>query len=288
VRLVALLLLALVVSACGGTGESAPQPAAPEQAEEHDAGGLHIHGLAVEPSDESLLIATHTGLWRVADGTSEAERVGDVRHDFMGFAVAGPGHFVASGHPDPAQMQAQSLPPDLGLIESRDGGLSWTEVALAGEADFHVLRASGDGFAGLEATSGELMVGSADGRSWRVVATPVAFYDVVFAPQRPDTLLASGVEGLYRSDDGGESWRQVTSQTGLVSWPEGETVYLLDVEGGIHASADGGATFERRGRVADPVGLAAADASTVYVARQDGSVEMSRDGGRTWTLRARV
>jgi hypothetical protein len=37
----------------------------------------------------------------------------------MGFSVAGPGRFIGSGHPDPSDT---SSPPNLGLIESRDGG----------------------------------------------------------------------------------------------------------------------------------------------------------------------
>jgi hypothetical protein len=38
---------------------------------------------------------------------------------------------------------SQSLPPNLGLIESRDGGETWKNVSLLGQADFHVLESAG-------------------------------------------------------------------------------------------------------------------------------------------------
>lgn len=40
--------------------------------------------------------------------------------DLMGFTVAGPDRFLASGHPGPGA----DLPEPLGLVESRDGGQS--------------------------------------------------------------------------------------------------------------------------------------------------------------------
>ncbi len=57
----------------------------------------------------------------------------------MGFTVVGPDHFLGSGHPD----GRDDLPPFLGLIESTDAARTWEPVSLLGEADFHVLEASG-------------------------------------------------------------------------------------------------------------------------------------------------
>ena len=41
----------------------------------------------------------------------------------MGFTVAGADHYLVSGHRGADQANA---PPNLGLIESTDGGMSWT------------------------------------------------------------------------------------------------------------------------------------------------------------------
>src|SRR5687768_187039 len=80
----------LVLVACGG---SEPPPAEPQTTASADPGQVHIHGLGVNPSDGSVLIATHTGLFRAAPGSEAAERVGDSYQDTMGFAIVGPDHF---------------------------------------------------------------------------------------------------------------------------------------------------------------------------------------------------
>src|SRR5687768_6438573 len=61
-----------------------------------DPGPVHVHGLGINPSDGSLFIATHTGLFRVAADSRKAVRVGDRFQDTMGFSVAGPDRFLGS------------------------------------------------------------------------------------------------------------------------------------------------------------------------------------------------
>ncbi len=76
-----------------------------------EAGPVHVHALGVDPGDGSLFIATHTGLFRLPLDQESPERVSDLHQDTMGFTVAGPGHFLGSGHPD----LRDDLPPLLGL-----------------------------------------------------------------------------------------------------------------------------------------------------------------------------
>jgi hypothetical protein len=102
------------------------------------AGPVHVHGLGIDPADNALFIATHTGLFRVGERDSKAVRVGGNHQDTMGFTVVGENRFLGSGHPD----LRTDLPPLLGLIESTDGGASWETISLLGEADFHVLRSA--------------------------------------------------------------------------------------------------------------------------------------------------
>src|SRR5690606_9410853 len=86
--------------------------------------------------------------------------------DTMAFTVIGPGHFLGSGHPD----GREDLPPFLGLIESADAGETWREVALTGEADFHLLVAAGDrvyGFGSEWEGEESIFLRSSDGgRTW--------------------------------------------------------------------------------------------------------------------------
>jgi hypothetical protein len=55
----------------------------------------------------------------------------------MGFTVAAPNQFLGSGHPGESD---QNDPPNLGLIESTNGGQTWNSLSLKGAADFHSLE----------------------------------------------------------------------------------------------------------------------------------------------------
>jgi hypothetical protein len=128
------LLAAGSAVGCGQQAADGPSAVAPG-----DPGPVHVHGLGVNPADESLFIATHTGLFRAESAELRARRVGDRYQDTMGFTVIGPDHFLGSGHPDGREQ----LPPFLGLIESRDAGRTWRAVSLQRKVDFHVLEARG-------------------------------------------------------------------------------------------------------------------------------------------------
>ncbi len=78
-------------------------------------GVSHIHGVGVNPADDAVIIATHTGLFRAPTGQERAKRIGDRRQDTMGFTVVGPDRFLGSGHPD----LRDDLPPLLGPLAAR-------------------------------------------------------------------------------------------------------------------------------------------------------------------------
>jgi hypothetical protein len=127
------VMIALALVACGDDDDGSP-PVGPS-----DPGVVHVHGLGRNPADRSLMIATHTGLFRVAGRSGTPTRVAGRHQDTMGFTVMGPDHFLGSGHPGDLRKD----PPFLGLIESRDAGATWRPLSLRGQADFHVLEASG-------------------------------------------------------------------------------------------------------------------------------------------------
>ncbi len=127
-----------------------------------DPGSVHVHALGLEAESQSLFIATHNGLYRLPPGKAMAEPTSDRHQDTMGFAVAAPGYFLGSGHPD----LRDDLPPLLGLIESRDAGETWQPVSLLGEVDFHVLRVEGRHIVGYDATRGRILASGDEGRTW--------------------------------------------------------------------------------------------------------------------------
>lgn len=102
-------------------------------------------------------------------------------------------------------------------------------------------------------------------------------------PADPERLVAAGERGIVRSEDGGRSWRVLERRIGLLAWPEGGPVYLVDAEGAIHASEDG-RRWRRVGEVGEPpAALAAAGPRELWFAGHDGDILRSEDGGRTWT-----
>lgn len=262
---------AAIAAACGGASEPAGAT---------DAGPVHIHGLGINPADESLFIATHTGMFRLAPDSEAPRRVDDRHQDTMGFTVVGPDHFLGSGHPD----LRDDLPPLLGLIESTDAGRSWRPVSLLGTADFHTLRAAGPRVLGYDATGGRVMSSVDGGRTWTTTRPPSDLADIVADPGAPRRLIAAGAAGIVTSADGGATWSRSPQPAVALAWPRRDRAYALEPRGGVSISADRGETWQPIGSVpGQPAALTAVDADTLIVALHDGGLFNSDDGGRTWS-----
>jgi hypothetical protein len=242
----------------------------------------HVHDLAVDPADGALYAGTHHGLLRVpAEGLPSV--VGDhgAGPDLMGFTVAAPGRYLASGHPAPGQ----GGPSSLGLAESTDGGATWTSLSLAGEADFHALHVRHGLVYGWDAVTGQFLV-SEDERTWDARDRAV-IGDFAVSPTDPDVLLATTEEGLVRSGDGGRAFEAVPSAPPLLllAWAEDGTLLGADVRGGVHAGTDGGSSWQERGQLPEvPQALAIGPDGQVHAATAD-AVLTSQDGGATFAVR---
>lgn len=269
--LVAILsAMLLSVGACSSTGTSPTQG---------DSRGLaHIHGLGVNPADGALYAGTHYGVYRLTS-ERDPELVGDVVQDFMGFTVAGPDHFLGSGHPG---EDARDHPPNLGLIESNNGGQSWTSLSMNGEADFHSLDYRHGIVYGLDSGSRTLMV-SADKRTWDRRAA-ISAVDIAVSPANPNEILATTSGGLVRSLDQGKAFTPVGSQPSMVllSWPDEGPLIGIDPTGTVYASEDSGTTWQARRPLSErPQALLATGGGLVYVATES-SIERSTDNGTTF------
>jgi hypothetical protein len=279
-----LILAALVVAAAVTVVLAAARALDDDQPSGVDPGPGHVHVLGVNPVDRSLFIATHNGLFRLDAEAQRVERVGDRRQDTMGFTVAGPDHFLGSGHPD----LRDDLPPLLGLIESRDAGKTWTPISLLGEVDFHALRVLRPRIVGYDATSERVMISDDGGQRWRSSDPPEPLVDLVLDPTSADRILAAGESRLFLSPDSGRTWTQREQGTGLLAWPQRDRLYLLDGGGRLWLSPDGGRRWHGRAGIGGrPAALLAAGPDTLYAANHQGEIKQSSDGGETWTTRSR-
>ena len=283
---------ALLLAGCGDSDEDSPgaqgeaaqdaATAAPHGSPE--AGMQHIHGLGVRRN--TLYIATHGGLWAAPQGQTKPKRVGQSQQDIMGFSVAGKDRLIGSGHPHPTQ---QDLPPNLGLIESRDGGETWKNISLLGQADFHVLESSGPRVYGFDGTQGRLMVSSNGGRSWQQRTPPAGVISLAVDPTSADDIVASTERGLFASSDAGKTLRPLELRDqllGLLAWPAKNELYLVDGEGQVQLSGDGGRSWQVVGSIDGQPAAFIATSRDLYAALSDGSVKRSTDGGRSWSVRA--
>ncbi len=246
----------------------------------------HVHGLGIDPLDGGLYVATHGGLFR--SGPTGLEKVGTsaaANRDLMGFLVAGPGEFISSGHPSPLE----ATPDPLGLVRSTDGGLSWQNIALRGEVDFHALDQGPGGIYGVDA-EGSLRFSRDGGARWEAWPAPPAL-DVVADPRRPDHLVLAVVGGVATFDGSVASTEgppapvvEPAPQMTFLSWaPDGE-LFGLTSDARLLASPDGGVTWLPRATV--PGGRAQALTAVGQgrvLAATAGGVHESRDGGRTFT-----
>jgi hypothetical protein len=266
-------------------GDSTRSPLFPEAS---DPGPIHVHGLGINPSDGSLLIATHTGTYRVEPGEPKADRVGESAQDTMGFTVLGPDRFLGSGHPDINEAREKGLPGLLGLIESTDAGKTWEPISLLGEADFHVLRSARGRVYGFDVTNERLMVSRNAGRTWQERDEPGPLLDLVAHPASVNTLVASTESALFRSVDEGVSWQPLAEAAGLLAWPSVKRLYLVDGGGRVFESDDGGRDWRPVGEIGgQPAAFMAVSERELYVALHDGTVKRSLDGGATWRIRSK-
>jgi hypothetical protein len=281
----AVIAIPVVVWAGLRVAEGEDTPTANSAAAE--PGVSHVHGLGINPADGSLIVATHFGSFRIPADGDEAVRIGDSFQDTMGFTVAGPDHFLGSGHPDLESMR-DGQPTRLGLIESTDGGATWTILSLGSEVDFHALAFAHDQVYGWDSGTGRFMV-STDRVEWQTRAT-LDLFGFAVDPDDADHIVGAGPEGLIESSDGGRTWGDADGpQLVTVSW---------DPEAGLWGADPAGAVWHRVGSDWEQAGtlpgepqafLATPDA--LYAAAHDdddvAAIYRSTDDGVTWDLRYR-
>lgn len=235
----------------------------------------HIHAVARDPKTGDLLLATHEGLFRHANG--ELLQNGPVI-DLMGFTVAPDGTYYASGHPG----AGVDLPQPVGLITSTDSGRTWRVSSRGGESDFHALTSGPTSVVGFDGT----LRSTTDGETWTTRTIPAAPRTLAASP-KTGALLATTETGLLHSTDDGRSWTTLTPPATalLAAWADEQTIVIATTNGQIATSNDTGATWTLQPkRLGAPQALFAqrgtdGQIETILVA--DGAVLRTVDGGAT-------
>ena len=197
----------------------------------------HVHAITRDTATGVILLATHQGLFLLEN--KELTQIGPTV-DLMSFTSTGDGCYLASGHPGPGV----ELPEPLGLVESTDGGQTWSVLSRAGESDFHALTAGPDR---ILAFDGQLRT-STDGRTWKTLTIPSDPTALAIAPSGRATL-ATTEDGLLRSTDDGATWTSVDTPQlmSLVAWADDHTVVGAGPGGRLLISDDSGLTWTATG-----------------------------------------
>jgi photosystem II stability/assembly factor-like uncharacterized protein len=209
-----------------------------------------------------------------------------------------------------------------GVYKSRDGGLTWNKILFANEnagavdlimdpnnprilyaSTWNVRRTPYSLSSGGEGSA--LWKSTDSGASWKEISNNKGFpsdtlgiIGVTVSPVNGDRVWAI-VEnkekgGVYRSEDGGETWKQINSERKLRqrAWyytriyadsEDEDVVYVLNVR--YHKSKDGGKTYETYNA---PHGdhhdlWIAPENSKRMIMGDDGGAQVTFDGGETWS-----
>ncbi|MGH3452530.1 MAG: WD40/YVTN/BNR-like repeat-containing protein, partial [Haloechinothrix sp.] len=203
----------------------------------------------------------------------------------VGFTVAGPKRFLASGHPAGGddELRVEGQPLLLGVIESTDAGENWRPLSLLGQTNFAALAAAHDRVYGFSAADGRFMVRRV--RRW-VTRSQIALHSFAVDPGDPDHIVGAAARGVVESVDGGRTWNPIDSpELVLLTWQGGGGLWGADEGGKIHRSFDGGSSWERAGELPGEPEALLAGADALYAAVRDKGIFRSSDKGRTWKLR---
>lgn len=235
-------------------------------------------------------IAADTMVYRTTDGGSTWSDSGAWMTDMGGnylaytavdFADADNGWMIGSGH----------------VFQTTNGGVTVTEQTIPGGLNVSEVQAvsSTTAFAYRYTTTGFLVTENG-GNTWEQRTFTGTAYEnrgpYGFAACTPSLIYAQVGLDLLKSTNGGSTWTtQTVTSLDLGDDPymvytvdgdaSGSRVYVLSDGGDLHASSDGGATWEKRQEHGSLYSLDAPSSTSVFAVKSS-RVKGSTDGGGTW------
>lgn len=175
-----------------------------------------------------------------------------------------------------------------GLYRSTDGGVTWRFATLSGNDAMNLARPGGKT---IWTAGHEVLAKSTDaGQSWTQVRPPsLPSYDIhgfAIDPRHPNRLYAAVAgEGLYRSDDGGGSFKEVSRDVGggvfALAVDRSGHIFAGDAQQGLLVSSDGGRSWRVSLR-AGVGGIAINPKDPRRLLAAGARVDLSSDGGKSW------
>lgn len=239
-------------------------------------GTADVHSLAFIGDDpQRLLFGHHGGVLSSSDGGRTWQPL-STRSDAMSLGAAADGSIVVAGHEV--------------LAASRDGGRTWEDIPAAlPSLDIHgFARDPGDPsrmWAYL--ATGGLWESRDGGGTWEIVQQENVLVPVAVRVAGGARLFGVNVNGIASSDDGGRTWRGVSTPDiypilGLAGPPDG-SVLIAAGQRGLARSDDGGASWSRLPFDGQPAAIAVtAGGETIAIVTRSTEYFRSDDGGRTW------
>ena len=239
-------------------------------------GTSDVHSLAFVGDDANhVLFGHHAGIAESRDGGRTWHSL-PVSQDAMGLRPADDGSIVIAGHEV--------------FSASRDAGVTWQPIpADLPSLDIH-------GFARDPGDPARMWVALATGGFWKSTDFGIHWTrvrdDGLYSPLAVRTggtarLLAVDATGLVASDDGGRTWRPLTTpptypMTALAATPDGSVLYAGTLDG-MYRSDDAGGTWTATADKGSAFAIATSpDGAVVAVVSQETEFFRSSDRGATW------
>ncbi|WP_052951775.1 WD40/YVTN/BNR-like repeat-containing protein [Devosia soli] len=242
----------------------------------------HIHGVVLPAGSDTILLATHHGLYSV-DPAGNTTMVSAEPDDFMGFTAATDGRLFASGHP--------ATGGNIGVIGAANADGAWRHLSDGqnGPVDFHAMSVSPADGQTLYGSFRGIQVSRDGGGTWEVSGPgPAELIDLAAAPDAPGHVYAGTMAGLFESEDFGRTWSEVTAAGGPV------TALETRADGNLYAFVAGRGLMRLEaeelvavGEVTDMVllhlGFDPDDQNRVVAVTTESAVLSSLDGGKSWS-----